>query len=86
MQQAIDTVQPLIANAGGSVTSKQLSESTPSGTMKPPPANLRSALKRNQWTAYQAARGEGLRDVAARALVANMTGRSTRIRPTTILT
>ena len=76
MQQAIDTVQPLIANAGGSVTSGPDSGVAPSGTMKPPPANLRSALKRNQWTAYQAARGEGLRDVAARALVANMTGES----------
>src|SRR5579871_3712614 len=43
---------------------------------KPPPTNLRTKLARNQWTAYQAAMGEGLRDIAARALVANMTGES----------
>ena len=45
-------------------------------TDKPPPTNLRTKLARNQWTAYQASLGEGLRDVAGRALVANMTGES----------
>ncbi len=42
-----------------------------------PPANLNS-LQRNQWAAYHAAVGAGLSDVAARALVANMTGESLR--------
>jgi hypothetical protein len=76
MQKAIDTVQPLVAGAGGTVTSSADSRIASTGTIKPPPANLRSALKRNQWMAFQAALGEGLRDVAARALVANMTGES----------
>jgi hypothetical protein len=42
-----------------------------------PPANL-NPLQRNQWAAYHAALGAGLSDVAARALVANMTGESLR--------
>ena len=39
-----------------------------------PPASLHKPLERNQWAAYHAAVGAGLSDVAARALVANMTG------------
>jgi len=41
-----------------------------------PPMALRTPLARNQFEAYQAALGEGLSPVAARALVANMTGES----------
>ena len=41
-----------------------------------PPASLKTRLQRNQWIAYHAAVGGGLSDLAARALVANMSGES----------
>lgn len=41
-----------------------------------PPASLKTRLQRNQWIAYHAALGGGLGDIAARALVANMSGES----------
>lgn len=52
--------------AGGKVTRRT----------KPNRQGARSRLQRNQLEAYQAARADGLRDVAATALVANMTGES----------
>lgn len=39
-----------------------------------PPASLKTRLQRNQWIAYHAAVGGGLGDIAARALVANLSG------------
>ena len=39
-----------------------------------PPASLKTRLQRNQWIAYHAAVGGGLSDIAARALVANLSG------------
>lgn len=41
-----------------------------------PPASLTTRLQRNQWIAYYAAVGAGLSDLAARALVANLSGES----------
>jgi hypothetical protein len=50
--------------------------SNPGAPGKPTRADVRIQLARNQREAYEAARGEGLSDVAARALIANMTGES----------
>jgi hypothetical protein len=67
LQKAIDDAGRFLVDIGAQPISSN---------EKPPPTNLRTALARNQWAAYQAALGGGLRDVAARALVADMTGES----------
>ncbi|BBU62472.1 hypothetical protein MSC49_24070 [Methylosinus sp. C49] len=61
------------APGGGSVSPPKL----PSGGGKPgKPTGKLSPLRQNQIEAYGAARQQGLGDLAARALVANMTGES----------
>ena len=60
------------STGSGGGSSSTTGQTTGSGGLAT--GGLRTQLARNLLEAYQAARGEGLSDVAARALVANMTG------------
>jgi hypothetical protein len=64
------------AGAGSTGTGGDSKAGAGSSGKSPSPAKPRNQLQQNQLEAYQAAREDGLGDVAAQALVANMTGES----------
>jgi hypothetical protein len=64
------------AGAGSTGTGGDSTAGVGSSGKGPSPAKPSNQLQQNQLEAFQAARGDGLRDVAAQALVANMNGES----------
>ncbi|HEY1779511.1 MAG TPA: phage tail tip lysozyme [Roseiarcus sp.] len=64
------------AGSSGTAPGAGSSGPTPAPGKPPPPSKPGNHLQQNQLEAYQAARADGLSDVASQALVANMTGES----------
>ena len=67
-----------LGGIGGGATAPGAGSSGTAGApgKPPPPSKPGNHLQQNQLEAYQAARADGLSDVASQALVANMTGES----------